>query len=314
MSDHRLPPFASLLKSRDVEDPVNIYVHRPLAYGFVRLVHRTPITPNQVTLLAMVVGIAAGVLFVWGAPAAMVAGGVMLWASAILDGADGILARAKNMQSELGRALDGSADVIVAIATVLPGFYHVWVQRGDPLHLWLMVPAIGGAMLHIYLYDFYKESYLHMTRLDRPPENSDVDAVAKRLERLRAERAPWYVVQAVKMLLDLTRSQRAIVAWTNPAATRDGLRFVRNAETARIYRENNIGAMRLWAFISLCPHTYLMAICAMTDRLDVYLWIRLILMNAVFLVVLLWQRRASDKTLRELSDIGAAPVPGAQIA
>lgn len=309
-----LPPFSSLLKSRDVEDPVNLYVHRPLAYLFVKLVHRTRITPNQVTLLAMLVGIVAGGLWVWGTEGAMIAGGVLLWSSAILDGADGILARAKNAQSEFGRALDGSADMVVAVATVLPGFYHVWVKHQDPMHLWLMIPVTGLTVLHINLYDFFKESYLLMTRLDRRGEAEDVDEVARRYDRVRAEGAPWYVQQAVKMLLDLTRGQRTMIAFINPAAARDGLRFTRNEETARIYREHNIGPMRLWAFISLCPHSYLMAICGIADRLDVYLWIRLFLMNAVFLVVLVWQRRASERTLRELTNIGAAPAPSAQTA
>ncbi len=314
MPERRLPPFSSLLKSREVEDPVNLYVHRPLAYGFVRLVHRTAITPNQVTLLAMLVGLVAGAMWVWGTPAAMVAGGVLLWASAILDGADGILARAKNMQSEFGRALDGSADMIVAIATVFPGFYHLWAKEQDPLELLLMVPAIGLTVLHIYLYDYYKESYLLMTRLDRRNEVMDVDEVEQRLAKLERDRAPLVWRWAVKNLLDLSRGQRTVVRLTNPAASRDGYRYVRNEETARIWREHNTGPMRLWAFVSLCPHTYIMAICGMADRLDVYLWLRLVLMNAVFVVVLLWQRRASEKTLRELTQIGAAPVPAAQAA
>ena len=311
---HRLPPFASLLKSRDVEDPVNIYLHRPLAYGFVKLFYRTRLTPNQVTLLATLVGVVAAAMWIWGTREAMVAGGILLWASAILDGADGILARAKSMQSELGRALDGSADVVVALSTVLAGFYHVWVQYQDPVHLYLMVPSIGLTLFHIYLYDYYKESYLHMTRLDRGGEAEDVADVERRHDRLKAEKAPWYLVWASKNLVDLTRAQRAIVAFTNPAAARDGKRFVRNEATARIYREHNLGPMRLWAFVSLCPHSYLIAICGMLDHLEVYLWIRVFLMNAVFVVVLLWQRRASERTMRDLSDIGAEPVPAAQIA
>lgn len=309
-----LPPFSSLLKSREVEDPVNLYLHRPLAYGFVWLVHRTPMTPNQVTLLALLVGVVAGAMWIRGTPAAMVAGGILLWASAILDGADGILARAKNMHSEFGRALDGTADVVVAAATVFPGFYHLWVQQREPIHLVLMVPAVGLTVLHIYLYDFYKESYLLMTRLDRRGEALDVQEVERRLAELERERAPLLWRFVVKNLLALSRGQRAVIRLTNPAASRDGCRYVRNEETARIWRENNLGPMRLWAFISLCPHSYLMAICGIADRLDIYLWLRLFLMNAVFFVVLIWQRRASETTLRELSEIGAAPVPAAQVA
>ena len=38
----------------------------------------------------------------------MIAAGALLWTAAILDGADGILARAKGQASQFGRALDGA--------------------------------------------------------------------------------------------------------------------------------------------------------------------------------------------------------------
>src|SRR5262245_59422827 len=115
---HELPPFETVLKSRAVEDPVNLWVHRPLAYAFVALVFRTSITPNQITLLALLVGFAASACWFIGTPDMMFWGGALLWSSAILDGADGILARAKQLFSDLGRALDGAADMIVAAASL----------------------------------------------------------------------------------------------------------------------------------------------------------------------------------------------------
>ena len=112
------PPFSSVVKPNDVEDPINRYVHRTLAYLFVRSIFRTSITPNMITLSALVIGFAAGCAFIWGTPTAMFLGGAGLWAAAILDGADGILARAKNLHSEFGRAMDGAGDALVAVFTV----------------------------------------------------------------------------------------------------------------------------------------------------------------------------------------------------
>ena len=171
-----LPPFNSLVKSNDVEDPVNRYVHRPLAYLFVRAIFRTRITPNMITLSTVVIGFIAGCAFIWGTPAAMFAGGACLWAAAILDGADGILARAKDLQSEFGRALDGSADTLVAAFTVLPAFYHIWVTSYNPYYLALMVPALGLTVVHLATYDFYKESYLRGTRPGQGGEGQSADA------------------------------------------------------------------------------------------------------------------------------------------
>jgi hypothetical protein len=58
--------------------------------------------------------------------------------------------------------------------------------------------------------------------------------------------------------------------------------------------------MRLWALISLAPHSYLMAICAMFDRLDVYLYIRVFAMNGIFLLAVAWQRHATRQTWEQL--------------
>ena len=102
----KFPSLRELEKAPEVEDPVNRYVHRPLAYLFARLVAPTRMSPNQVTLLAVIVGLVAGVAFLIGSREAMIFGGVALWISAILDGADGILARARGTASPHGRAID----------------------------------------------------------------------------------------------------------------------------------------------------------------------------------------------------------------
>lgn len=292
-----IPPFATLLKSRDVEDPVNLWVHRPLAYGFVQAVYGTRLTPNQVTFLAMLVGMTAGGLWLYGTPGAMVAGGILLWASAILDGADGILARAKNMQSQFGRALDGSADMIVAICTVLPGIAHLWMKHHDGVIVIVAVVAILGTLPHLYLYDFYKESYLRMTRL-RGGEGDDVDAIEQRLEQLRSEHGSLIVRLAVKFgLIPFLLAQKNLIRLTNRAAMRMRGGQHWTLTSAEVYRRNNLGPMRLWAWISLCPHSYLMAIFAMFDRLDAYIWLRLIGMNVLFAIVVVWQRRATERSI-----------------
>ena len=300
----KLPPFRSLLKSTEVEDPVNICVHRPLAYAFVWSVFRTPLTPNGVTLLAIIAGIAAGAFFMVGTSTAMIAGGILLWTAAILDGADGILARAKNQASQFGRALDGAADVIVAVCTVFPAFFHLWLKDQNPTHLWLMVPAIGLTAVHLWLYDFYKESYLRRTRLDRGGEGEDPAQVARLVERARDK--GFFTYLAVKhVLLPYVETQQKMIRLLDPMAAVTRGQVERTQQTADIYREHNQGPMRLWAIISLAPHSYLMAICAMFDRLDVYLYLRLFGMNAVFLAATLWQRRATRATVEDLRRAGA---------
>jgi phosphatidylglycerophosphate synthase len=309
MSTSKLPAFDSLLKSRDVEDPVNLWLHRPLAYGLVALIYRSPITPNQITLLAILVGMAAGACFIGGTRELMLWGGALLWTSAILDGADGILARAKSHFSPLGRAIDGTGDAIVAIATVLPAGYHLWVTQPAAHVLALLPVTIVSAVLHIELYDYYKESYLQMTNPQWSGKPERVAEAEARLARAQAERAGLVAVTVNHFYVGLVTAQAKLVALTNPAGSRDPYDFQVSPESVAIYRKHNRSTIKLWATISLAPHSYMMAILAMVDRLDLYLWLRLLLGNALFIVAMISQRRASRRTREELSAAGLAPTP-----
>jgi phosphatidylglycerophosphate synthase len=297
-----LPPFRTLLKSRDVEDPVNLYVNRPLAYAFVSLVYRTPLTPNQVTLLSMLVGLAAAACWFVGTSSAMLIGGILLWTSAILDGADGLLARAKGVQSQFGRALDGTADMIVAAASLAAAFYHLWVKHREPVHLWLAIPAVLCSVAQIFLYDYYKDYYLMMTRPGRGGEGETVAEVERRVAEMERQGAPRLQRLIMKhAYLGMLRSQARLIRLLNPASVREGQRFVVTDATAAIYARHHRGPMQLWALVSLAPHNYLISIFGMIDRLDIYLWLRLMLMNALMVIAVLWQRHATRISTRALA-------------
>jgi CDP-alcohol phosphatidyltransferase len=305
----KLPPFESLLKSRDVEDPVNLWLHRPLAYAFVALVFRTSITPNQITGLALLVGCAAAGGFVIGTPHAVLLGGILFWSSAILDGADGILARAKQMFSDVGRALDGACDAVVALVTGGGAFWHIWSQHHSLLEVAAMPLVVLSVVVHAYLFDYYKEAFMQHSnpRWNGSPER--LTEIASRGTRLRAEHAPWYLRASTRIYLDLVQAQIKVVMLLNPRAARHHLTFPVSDESVRIYRQYNRGPMQLWALVSTAPHAYLMSICALFDRLDVYLWIRLIGMNSVFVIACIWQRLATRRTLLALGAAGLLPAP-----
>lgn len=299
-----LPPFSQVIKSRDVEDPVNLWVHRPLAYAFCKLVYRTPITPNQVTLIAILLGLSAAVCWVEGSPWAMVLGGALLWSSAIMDGADGILARAKNMQSAFGRALDGTADMVVGLTTVGACIYHL-VEIGTSFTLLMLtVLTLVTTVLQLNLYDFYKELHMRMTRLDRGGEGDSAAEAARLNASEKVKNAPWYTRISMQVYADYLSTQERLILRTNKQALRLMSGVARSPASADSYRQHNQGPMRLWMAVSLAPHSYLFAIFGMFDRLDLYLWLRLIGMNLVMVAALVMQRRATDRTVAEFSAHG----------
>ena len=98
------------------EEPVNTWLNRPLASLFVAFFYRhTSVSANQVTMLAIVFGVAAGILFTTGSYAMLFLGALAYQLSIVLDCADGQLARLKGTSSEFGRILTDSTTSSVSI-------------------------------------------------------------------------------------------------------------------------------------------------------------------------------------------------------
>jgi len=91
--------------ARHVERPISLFVSRRLA--------ATAITPNQMSLISILVGICGGPFFLPSSPLMQTIGALLFLAHSILDGCDGELARLKFQQSRLGGILDFWGDNVV---------------------------------------------------------------------------------------------------------------------------------------------------------------------------------------------------------
>src|SRR5262245_36186141 len=113
--------YLKSLKPLEVEEPIDVWVHRPLAYLVARAAYPTPITPNMITFCSIVFGLLAGICLIVDFEHHLQWAGACIFASAITDCADGQLARMRQSFSAFGRALDGAADLVVAIVSVCGG-------------------------------------------------------------------------------------------------------------------------------------------------------------------------------------------------
>jgi phosphatidylserine synthase len=100
-------------------DPIAIPLSRFLA-------KRRWLTPDQVTILALVLGIAVGFFFYLGERWGLVVGGLVFYAAFIVDCVDGKLARALGVTSERGKALDALADGARRASATLGLFLYFW--------------------------------------------------------------------------------------------------------------------------------------------------------------------------------------------
>ena len=98
---------------------VDRYLHRRGSRCISRLLVRTPVAPNQVSLVSLVIGLVAIWCF-WHATAASAWLGVLVYALAcVVDHADGEIARLTFQESRLGANLDWTIDTIIHVGIVL---------------------------------------------------------------------------------------------------------------------------------------------------------------------------------------------------
>ncbi len=76
---------------------------------------KTPLTPNQITLLGLLIGLCAGWFFSWGNYLGGLLGGILMAGTAVWDCCDGDVARLKFMESDFGESLDTFCDNLINV-------------------------------------------------------------------------------------------------------------------------------------------------------------------------------------------------------
>ncbi|MBI5514750.1 MAG: CDP-alcohol phosphatidyltransferase family protein [Deltaproteobacteria bacterium] len=304
------PSYRSTLKPLEVEEPVDLALHRPLGYLVARASLPTALTAEHLTFASMAAGLGAGA-FAWvgfftGDPWLRPAAALLVL-SAVLDCADGQLARMRGTSSAYGRMLDGAVDLVVQLAVVPAAVAHLWWRHGGPspgspgpwrweealgwLALAVVTVATGGA--HTTLYDHFKNVFLHHVQ-PRRREGDDLEDVE--LLHREALRGPYGLAERLRfgVYLPYLRRQEALVRWASPAVPRR-FRDMDGYDPARAerYRALHRRTMRAWSFYGVGTHILGLALALWWDRVEWYLLGRLLPFNLALLVLIPAQRSAS---------------------
>ncbi|HMA96192.1 MAG TPA: CDP-alcohol phosphatidyltransferase family protein [Polyangiaceae bacterium] len=292
--------YKKSLKPLDVEEPIDVWVHRPLAYLLALALYPTRVSPNAVTMCSIACGIAAGFFLINQRIAHHMAwAGLCIFLSAVVDCADGQLARMRKTSSNFGRMLDGMADGVVSVVIVAGGAVQILREHsGSPvlsvaIALLIAFTAVTGS-LHTGSYDHYKNLFLRVTN-EKYQEGEDmVTAVARKAregsDKTILQRFVWWVY------LSYFNTHDRFGLWFDPYTTRriNALPPF-DAERARIFRQHNAGVMRMWrGLFGFGSMVFGFAVFAATDALDWLIVLRGIGLNLVYFGWLMpRQRRAS---------------------
>ncbi len=188
--------FKKSLKHIIFDETLTLYILRPIAFIFVKLLYPTKITPNQVSLMSIIVGVLAGFFFSRGDHTSFILAGSLYFFCLVLDCVDGMIARLKKNGTAVGRIIDGFADYIVGVAVYVGlgiGFDKGIVNLNFwPYSYWLLLTISAVShIFHAMIVDYYRVEFMShgLGKVTSVWEEKRI--FTQELERIKHMRGKW---------------------------------------------------------------------------------------------------------------------------
>ena len=147
-------------KSREIEGFLDLHFYRKVGYQLARFFAWAGFTPNGVTVLGTLIGVAAGHLYFYRDLTTNVVGMCLHIFANAMDNADGQLARLTNCHSPSGRVLDGIGDNLIYVSIYL----HLclrYLAGGGSHGVWVIALLAGlSHRLQSETAEFCRDAYL----------------------------------------------------------------------------------------------------------------------------------------------------------
>jgi phosphatidylglycerophosphate synthase len=282
--------YAASVKSNVSDELINTYLIRPLAGFFVRIAFHTPLTPNQVTILSTLVGCFAALLYFDELETHTMIAGACITLKDVLDSADGQLARARQQYSRMGRFLDSLGDVLVNML-VFGAITFALVRTAHSFDI-IGVGAIAfvGLTLRVSYHVFYQTSFLHL---------QDSYNVNRTTEEIQSED-----LKQGKQTLQLQRLFQFIYGWQDRLMVRiDSWCRVglERSQPVDALWYGNTTALRISGFMGLGTELFLLTLFSLFNRLELYLYVNVIVLNAVWVTSIVYRRNALRRSIARVS-------------
>jgi 1L-myo-inositol 1-phosphate cytidylyltransferase / CDP-L-myo-inositol myo-inositolphosphotransferase len=134
---------------------IDRYIIRKIS-GFISgFLIRTTVTPNQVTVISLILGIISGAFFSLGEYTYTITAGLLYFLSTVFDQCDGEVARLKHMETEFGWKLDIIVDAIVNAVIVIGITIAAYMKMGSVLVIIAGFFAMTGISISLLLTTYF---------------------------------------------------------------------------------------------------------------------------------------------------------------
>ncbi len=281
--------YKASLKNTNVEATLDLYIFRPLAFIFVKLIYRFPITPNQISFMGMITGILSGVFYAMGNATSFIFAGIFYGLTCILDCSDGMTARLKNSGTRIGRIIDGLVDYVSGIAIYTGLGIGLLKSAFDfPVSPWLLVITSAICVgLHDILFDYYRNEFMaHALGMIKSTQE-DMRSFSDELEELKRVKGKYFEKLLIRLYLfylsvQLTRTSKKI-----------------KYDREEYYKYNKL-LLHLWSWIGPTAHIFVLMIASFLYKPYIFFYFTLGAANIWMLLLWLIQVQ-TNKNIRNKS-------------
>ena len=134
---------------------IDRYIIRKISGFITWLLVKTPVTPNQVTIISLILGIASAAFFSHGAHTYTIIAGLFYFISTVFDQCDGEVARYKQMTSDFGKTFDIIVDSIVNATITIGITIAIYKTNGSGLSIIAGLLAMTGIVISLLLTTYF---------------------------------------------------------------------------------------------------------------------------------------------------------------
>jgi hypothetical protein len=270
--------YKQSLKMAEVEEAVDMFFYRPLAFLLVKAIYKTNITPDHLTLGAIIFGLTGGFFYSFGLQETSVIGAIFYILFIILDCSDGQLARLKKNGTKIGRLLDGIADYI-AVAAIYIGVAIGYANNdGQPAAL-LMLLALSGASVIIQslLVDYYRTRFLDTVLCRTNTFDDGINEYRAEYVKIKNQKGKWLEKNVIHTYLVYSKIQRKLIGKKKREGT--------ITASPQDYYSKNRAMIRLWLVMGPSAIRTWLIICTLIGRFDIYLWVTIAGFNLLAIIL-----------------------------
>jgi phosphatidylglycerophosphate synthase len=300
--------YKSSLKAVEVEEVFDLILYRPLAFLFVKATYSTNLTPDMVSVAALIIGSSSGILFGFGAYTFLVIGAIFYFTSNVLDCADGQIARLKHNGTKVGRIVDGFVDYIVSIFVFIGiaigltkqfEFHEVnlwgnsFLQWSPVTYIWIVsiFGAISSAVQAFY-FDFFRNKFLEVVYGKASNIIEEINEYEEEHERLKFDEKGSHFFQRFLIGIYLKYSSLQLKIQKDHEEN-----HADKKPNPKVYYSKNRVLLRLWSYVGSTTHITLCVVCALFNNMEAFLIICILPLNLLMIVLFLVQKKVNRVTI-----------------